>query len=189
MDKEFLKKEIEKLNQLPRNHASFFNWHDKEIKEIGIATDFFVQLEKISDDRLVEIENAEDPPDAKVITQNNEVIGIELTEIVNEKAIEHQIKGDSRYVNEVLKWNKDNTIQEIESIINKKNRLCENVPEVYERKVLLIFTDEPRLESHKIEEYIQGHTWPEANNFDEIYILTGYEPKVGSLVLIKIKGS
>ena len=186
MDKELLKQEIEKLNKLSRNHASFYNWHDKEIKEISIATDFFVQLEKVSDDRLLHIENAEDPPDIKVTTQSHEVIGIELTELVNEKAIGYQIKEDPRYVNELLNWDKEKFIAEVEYIINKKNVLCENFPSGYDRNVLLIFTDEPRLESKTIKGYIENKVWSRENAFDEIYILTGYEPKESSAVLIKL---
>jgi len=187
MDIEVLQKEIEKLNKLPRNHASYFNWHDKEIQEIGIGLDFFQKLEEISGEHLVDIKNAEDPPDVKITTNAGKVIGVEITELVDQKAIEYEIVNDARYSERVIGWNKENTIEATTQIIIKKDRLCRNTPDSYDSLVLLIFTDEPRLVSETLKEYYSDHTWPDTVNINEVYILTGYEPKHGTKCLIRLK--
>lgn len=188
MDLEVIKKCIEEFNKLPRQHANHFNWHVKEIKEIGIAHDFFFQLENVAEDKLVKIDNAEDPPDVRVVTSTGKIMGIEITELVNEKAIELQIKKDEGYVYELLKWDKEYTLSRIQEIINEKNKLCEQIPPDYHLRVLLIHTDEPKLRSRVIKEYIGDHQWPESPSFDEIYLLVGYDPETGRTELIKLKG-
>lgn len=187
MDINSLKMEIEKLNKLPRTHATFFSWHDKEIQEIGIGQDFFQKIEKITGEYLVGINNAEDPPDIMVKTNSGRCIGIEITELVDQKAIEYQIKNDQRYSERVVHWNRENTIHKITEIIEKKDRLCRNLPLHYDLLVLLIFTDEPKLTSDILSQYIEGHQWAETENVDEVYILTGYEPKYQEKRLIRLK--
>lgn len=182
-----LQEEIEKLNKLPRNHADYFNWHDKEIQEIGIGLHFFQKLEEISEEYLVEIKNAEDPPDVKVVTNTGKTIGIEITELVDQKAIEYKIKNDSRYAGRVVGWNKENTINATTNIITKKDYLCGKVPNTYDTLVLLIFTDEPKLPSDTLKKYFEGHNWPETKSFDKVYVLTGYEPQHGTKHLLRLK--
>jgi hypothetical protein len=187
MDMKIVREEIEKLKALQRNHASFYNWHDKEIQELGIAQDFFQKLEEISNDKLVSIKNAEDPPDIGVVTKSGRNIAIEITELVDQKAIEYEIKGDSRYSERVVAWNKENTIEAVTNIINKKDTLCERVPKEYDTTTLLIFTDEPRLTSDNLKEYLKETKWPDTNHINEVYILTGYEPIYDTKCLIKLK--
>ena len=186
MDMEVFQEEIEKLRKLKRNHASFFNWHDQEVQEKGIGMDFFQKLEESSDEYLLNIESAEDPPDVKITTSEGRELGVEITELVDQTAIEYEIKGDPRYCERVVSWNKENTIDLLEAIIIRKDGKCEKVKEKYETLVLLIFTDEPRLESDTLKEYLQGHTWPATTYIDEAYILTGYEPRHGTKCLIRL---
>lgn len=185
--KEKIKEDIEKLNNLPRKHASFYNWHDKKIQEVGLGLYFFQKLEEISCEYLVDIKNAEDPPDVKIVTNQGRTIGVEITELVDQKAIEYQIKNDPRYEERVLSWNHENTIEAITSIIEKKDHLCRDVPTYYNSIFLLIFTDEQRLISDTLKQYVDERIWPETKNINEIFILTGYEPKHGTKCLLKLK--
>jgi hypothetical protein len=179
--------ELEKFKKLPRTHANFFNWHDKEIKEIGIGQDFFQKLEELTGEYLVGIKNAEDPPDVIIKTNSGRCIGVEITELVDRKAIEYQIKNDQRYAERIVHWSRENTIQKITEIIENKDKLCRSIPLHYDLLVLLIFTDEPRLTSDALNQYVEGHHWVETENIEEIYILTGYEAKYNTKKLIKLK--
>lgn len=188
MDIEEFKQIIEEFKKLPRQHANHFNWHVKDVKEIGIAQDFFAQLEKLTEEKLVKIENAEDPPDVRVVTSTGKVMGVEITELVNQKAIELQIKQHESYVYELLKWDKEYTLARIEELINEKNELCRHPPSVYDAMVLLIHTDEPKLRPVTLKGYVSGHEWPDSPSFDGIYVLVGYDPETGGTELIKLKG-
>ncbi|MGK0545057.1 hypothetical protein ACSEE7_06080 [Halomonas cupida] len=186
MDMEEFREEIDKLRNLKRKHASFFDWHDKEAQEKGIGMDFFQKLEESSDEYLLNIESVEDPPDVKITTSKGRELGVEITELVDQAAIEYEIKGDPRYCERIVSWNKENTIELLEAIIVRKDGKCEKVKDRYESLVLLIFTDEPRLESDTLKEYLHEHTWPETMYIDEAYILTGYEPGHGTKCLIRL---
>jgi hypothetical protein len=186
MNMEVFREEIDKLRKLKRNHASYFNWHDKEVQEKGIGMDFFQKLEESSDEYLLKIESAEDPPDVKITTSEGRELGVEITELVDQAAIECEIKGDPRYCERAISWNKENTIDLLEAMIVRKDGKCEKAKDRYESLVLLIFTDEPRLESDTLKEYLHGHKWPETKYIDEAYILTGYEPRYGTKCLIRL---
>ena len=186
MDMKVFKEEIEKLRKLRRNHADFFNWPDQQVQEKVIGLDFFQKLEESSDEYLENIESAEDPPDVKITTSKNRVVGVEITELVDQQAIEYEINGDPRYCERVVSWNRENTLEAMESIISRKDAKCENVPKSYDSMVLLIFTDEPRLKSDTLKDYFLGHQWSEVNNLNEAYILTGYEPEHGTKCLIRL---
>jgi len=175
---------VKKMKEMPRNHASFFEWPDKSIKEIGITQDLFTILEEYSEDYLVNVMPGEDPPDVKVITSKGKTVGIEVTELVNQKAIEYQIKNDPRYYEEVVSWSKSSFNKKLSDIIFKKNILCENKGGNYDELSLLIFTDEPELDSDTIKSYLEGADLGSPKNFKNVYILTGYEPEKSGKVLI-----
>lgn len=177
---------VKNLKEMPRNHAGFFEWPDKAIKEIGVAQDLFSKLEEYSGDYLVNVMIGEDPPDVKVITAKGKTIGIEVTELVNQKAIEYQIKNDPRYHEEVVSWTKDSFNEKLSNIISKKDRLCKNVSKDYDELSLLIFTDEPKLDSDTIESYLEVGGRSHPNSFKNVYMLTGYEPSKSGKVLIEI---
>ena len=177
---------VKKMKEMSRNHAGFFEWPDKSIKEIVIAQDLFSKLEEYSDDYLVNVMPGEDPPDVKVITSKGKTIGIEVTELVNQKAIEYQIKNDPRYHEEVVSWSKSSFNKKLSDIVSKKNRLCKNKGGNYDELSLLIFTDEPKLDSDTIESYLEGADLGSPKNFKNVYILTGYEPNKGGKVLIEV---
>ncbi|KZZ75274.1 hypothetical protein A3765_10660 [Oleiphilus sp. HI0130] len=186
MDEEAYKKQIAKLKELKRSHANHYQWHDKTIKELIIGLDFFAQLEESLGERLINIEPAEDPPDVKITTSKDRVIGVEITELVDQQAIEYSIKGDPRYSEKLVSWNKETTLAALDEIISSKNKKCNQAKENYECLVLLIFTSEPRLVSKNLMEYISGHDWQAQENIDAAYILIGYDPEHGGKSLMQL---
>ena len=187
MDLEFLRTELQKLNELKRNHADYFEWHDKAVKELNIGLAFFRKLEELGSQTLRNIDNAEDPPDVKVTVEGGDIIGVEITELVDQKAIELEIKKDSNYCFHVVGWDEKNTLEAIQRIITEKDSKCRAVPEYYETVSLLIFTDEPKLPIDTLDRYLKSYQPIELKNIDNVYILTGYDPKHGDICLRKIQ--
>ena len=124
-----MQKEFNRLNNLKRNHASFFNDCDQFRQELGVTSNLFNTLGI----GLRNIKPGGDPPDIIVNTQNTGEIGIEVTELVNQKAIESSIRAshENRHrktyfedvkecTNEVCAWNKEIFSEELQEIIVKK---------------------------------------------------------------------
>jgi hypothetical protein len=91
MEKEILQV-LDKCRRLKRGHALFYDWHDKQVKESGIVDDFLdpVNHKGIHDYVSFSIPDT-DPPDAVIYKNNDEEAQLEITELVNQDAIESQI--------------------------------------------------------------------------------------------------
>lgn len=172
---------------MPRKHADFFETVDKGIKELNIAMRFFQLLESQIGEYLVKVQLAGDPPDVAVVTDKGTSFGIEITELVNEKAIGLQIKDrHQQYLMEIISWNSRTLQTKLNKIITSKVGKCTNVEESYDQFVLLIFTDEPRLNSNVIKKFLPEIKLPNFAPFDVVYILTSYEPQNNGYGLIRL---
>lgn len=178
---------LEYMKNRKRKHADYFEANSKVSKEIGVVRDFLDVLCYESDDYYVSLMPASDPPDVKAVMNSGKEIYFEVTELVNEKAIEKQIVESDEYCREILVWDKDKFSQKINEICGLKNKKCQKVFKEGRRVILLLFTDEPRLNSETIRDYLKEFEFDFENFFDDIYILTGYEPVSKGCVAMKIK--
>lgn len=184
MDIKKIQQYIDRTNKLPRKHANFFDSHDKNAKELVIAQDFLQKLGETTGEFYAEPEKAEDPPDFRVKTSADECIGIEITELVDEEAINFDISGNtSDYHEKIMSWDKDKTITRLTEIIREKDQKCSKKQNLYKSIILLIHTDEPELPPDRLKQYINGHNW-DKKGFDKVYILIAYDPKDGKKHLI-----
>ena len=172
---------------MPRKHADFFETVDKGTKELSIAMTFFQLLESQLGEHLVQVQLAGDPPDVAVVTNKGTSFGIEITELVSEKAIGLDIKNKrEQYLTEILSWNANTLQTKLEKIITGKAEKCASIEPTYDNLVLLIFTDEPRLTSDVIRDYLSEIKLPSLSPFDLVYVLTSYEPKINRYGLIQL---
>jgi len=172
--KERFSENIYKNNQLPRKHATFYNSHDTKVKERGIVNLFFSK-----NNREVELEYcSSDPPDVVAIEHDSKKIAIEVTELVSEEAIKKQINGKSKeYLTEILSWNKEKVVDNIDKIIVRKNELFSKCFGQYDSSMLLIHTDEIDIQFEKLYEYLETYNCPK-NSFNEIFLFTSYDPRM-----------
>lgn len=184
--KELIKVSLERLKKLKRKHANSFDWYDKPGKELGITNDFIVQIEKLENITFSNYGLGDDPPDIVLERDDGTKVGMEITELVNQKAIEKDIKRDPTYVEEYLSWDREKTINNISSIIQKKDNLCDRVAMLYEEIILLIHTDEPRLDSDTLKSYIRDTDWPTTKSVKKVYILVAYEPAKKGHTLMRL---
>jgi len=178
---------LAKRKAMVRKHADFFETPDKTTKELLVTQSLFQMLEVETKDHLVSISLAQDPPDVAVVTSLGKNVGVEVTELVNEKAIGLDIKGKRlQYLKEILSWNTETLTQKIQHIISTKAQKCEKLPDGFDELVLLIFTDEPRLNASTIEKLIKETTFSDIEVFQGVYILTSHDPKRQGKGLLKI---
>jgi hypothetical protein len=67
-----------------------YDWPDKTQKELGIARDFNTHYETIVGCAVAKTtprEKGKDPPDIDLSFENGELVGLEITELVDEQAI------------------------------------------------------------------------------------------------------
>lgn len=167
-----------KLKRLKRQHASAFETGNKELKELIVAQDFFSILERKRADKLVSIASAGDPPDILVVTNANNKIGIEITELVNQVSIQHQVADNPVYLYELISWNQETFDTKVQQIIDDKVKACSAITEEYDELILLIFTDEPRLRSRELVRYLEDASFQNLEKFDAVYIMTSYDPVI-----------
>jgi hypothetical protein len=182
-----IKEKVTKYLSIRRKYASFYDWFNrkKNIKEIGITRIFMLEMEKRRESIFHNLsESNQDPPDVLAESFTGNLIGIEVCELVDEETIRKFQKG-----NKVVKnWSKKEVIEKIQNIINcKESKVFFGGP--YEKKILLIHTDEPFLDFEIFEGAISKQHFETTNYFNEIFLFFSYSPKLGCCPYIKIKFS
>ncbi len=182
-----IKEKITKYLSIRRKYASFYDWYNREkkIKEIGITRIFMLEMEKRRESIFHNLsEPNQDPPDVLAESFTGNLIGIEVCELVDEETIRKFQKG-----NKVAKnWSEEEVIKKIQNIINcKESKVFFGGP--YEKKILLIHTDEPFLDFEIFGSTISEHHFVKTYVYDEIFLLFSYSPKLGYYPYIKIKSS
>ena len=155
------------LNQ--RQYASYFNFkNDKPGTEISVIGNWLSA--RYSNPRKIyrAIEHRpppNDPPDIVLITQTAMRHGFEVTEFVDSKTVKrfHQ--------NKTLDW-KEFSETEFHSLINtqifnKSKKIFKGEP--YERKFLIIYSDEPELRSNF--SYLTNFRYNQKTFFDETWFM------------------
>ncbi|EPX4135594.1 hypothetical protein ACW0FU_004123 [Vibrio vulnificus] len=178
---------LTKRKAMVRKHADFFETPDKTTKELLVTQSLFQMLELETKDHLVSVSLAQDPPDVAVVTRSGKKIGVEVTELVNEKAIGFDIKGKRlQYLKEILSWNVETLTAKLQRIISSKAKKCEKLPQGFDELVLLIFTDEPRLNALTIEQFTKDAKFSDIEVFQSVFILTSHDPHKQGKGLLRI---
>ena len=112
-------------NRRERKHADFFDWFDKPTKEFGIAAEFCQQAARqygvaysIADD--VPPDLPRDPPDVVLKDGGGALIGLEITELVNGKAIDAQIQGRPDYFATALAFGVSSAIERLSETVHAR---------------------------------------------------------------------
>lgn len=179
--------EIAKLGK--RCYASFFDNPDKNIKEGTVVAKFLEQLRNTgctldlkSIQRPVnDPSDIEAPPDFEA-TIDGIKTGIEITELVDEDAIRRSIrKGVSSPANALEWWNTEKLTKRINDIIEKKDnpQSAPTLKKTYHKYILLIFTDEPYMDSGSFRKHCDRNKLIATNLITDIYVLFSYEAGFG----------
>ena len=173
---------------IPRQHASFYNWKDKGVKESGIIDEFLDPDNHCGSHSFTRFElERDDPPDAWVIDSDGGRSALEVVELVNEKAIEAQIKKDSQtYREEAARW-KDLAYFErrLNDEISKKDKKCEKLFANGRKVQLLLHSDEIFVLAFYRHHLNQGVELA-ASRFDRVWLLLSYDPKTGKYPLVEL---
>ena len=89
------------------------------------------------------------PPDCEC-SLDGSFSGVEVTELVDQEILERSIRGDRVY----LEWDRQQFLSALQSRIDNKDKSWKGGP--YERRVLVIHTDEFTLDRETVDRFLQG---------------------------------
>jgi hypothetical protein len=96
-----MRQDIERLLDIAartRPYASFFEWPDKERKELGVVEELISGLKSRGGLSLSNLRpHRPDPPDCVCSTENGETVAIEVSEVVCESAVSANARGEKVY--------------------------------------------------------------------------------------------
>ncbi|MDX1508247.1 MAG: hypothetical protein R3358_08200 [Woeseiaceae bacterium] len=186
LDVDEVRKVIADLKRKPRRHANWFEWLDKQGKELGIAQEFVVALERVAGPVAEHVKLGDDPPDIAISLQNGGQISLEITELVNQEAIEAQLSGSADYSRQIFDWDDQKIVSRITKRVREKEMKCRAMASGDSKLALLLHTDEPILSEKDVQEAIQKLGPIESDVFNEIWLIFSYDPKTSSFPLIRL---
>lgn len=171
-----LKRAVDKQRGL----ADFFDYPDRDVKEQGIAADAFaaagLPVEKLTS------RGNEDPPDCEAILYGRRV-GIELTELVDQEAIEKFKK--TKFAYDWAEWTRDEFIGRLRQCIERKDSVASVKGGPYDDYYLIIYSDEWTVASQNIEEELRGMSFP-TRLITHALLLLSYDPRTKSYPVFQL---
>src|SRR5690606_35040917 len=130
-----------------RKHASFFDWPDKRLKELGIVEEL---IEAVGAQGYVLADphtHEPDPPDCVCSDAAGNLVALEVVELVSQDAVERNARGENVY----RWWEPDDIRLAIESLLRRKDeKTFHGGP--YADIAVVIHTDEPVLMADEVRE-------------------------------------
>jgi len=159
-----------------RGYASFHDWPDRDMKEVGVVLDLFESLvhhERKQYSGLRARGQGNDPPDCEAVDCAGRSIGIEVTELVDPVAIHNYKMGHTW---EVADWDSDKFMAFLLQRIRKKDEPSELKGGPYHAYWLVIHCDEPALSVDRVEAFLTNAQSITTRLIDEVFLLLTYVP-------------
>lgn len=155
-----------------RKYANFFDWHNKQRKELGVLEDFVKSLRFRNEAFLSSCQIYEkDPPDCLAYDEKGNIVAFEIVELVSEEAVINSEKGE----NLIHYWENEEVVEKIQSILRKKDRKQFNGGP-YSRIILLIFTDEYTLSYQRCLPIFSSKIFKNISQTNEAFLLFSFDP-------------
>jgi len=179
--------EMEILEQLrearkkARGYADYFGWSsDRDIEEWGVVTCLVESFEKEGKELFTSLKRRgrpNDPPDCEALDSNGHRIAIEVTELVDGKAIKAYKSGA---VHEYADWDTNKFTTSLESLLSRKDSKHSELkePPYHGGYFVVIFTDEPMLDPSTVETYLQSYKFKKLTHITRAFLLVFYDPGI-----------
>jgi hypothetical protein len=161
-----------------RKYASFYEWPDKQIKELGIVQELLQSLAAQGFDLRDPQVHQPDPPDCVCTDGVGNRVALELVELVSQEAIEGNAKGENVY----CWWEPGDIRAEVAKLLNRKDAKKFNGGP-YSDIAVVIHTDEPALTADEAREALTACTFGPFTQVTRAFLLFSYRPGKGHEVL------
>ena len=174
--------DIVKLLATRRKYASFFEWIDKEGKELGVGEELLKELNSSGTLQLSNLKTCTpDPPDLTCENQLGELIAIEITEIVCEKAVRENQKGKDVF----RVWHPGELQDEITNSLRRKDKVSLNGGP-YKKLFVCLFTDEMMLTHEVVSKELARTSFGPFSQITDAFLLFSYQPSTQSYPVIRL---
>jgi hypothetical protein len=156
-----------------RKQNSYWVWPHRPVEERGIASDILRQFGMNVADMLSR-EPGQDPPDC-VATLDGCFSGVEVTELIDRQVVEQNLRqpGSPKYFD----WDNPTFLAALQDRIDAKDRAWQGEP--YERRVLVIHTDEFFLDRDTVDRFLKKAEF-RATFITHAFLGLSYHPSVES---------
>ncbi len=162
-----------------RGYADFFSWPDRSVAEWGIATTFAEAAPAEPGapfGHIVPRGQGNDPPDCEAKDCHGRRIGIEITELVSQRAIE-QVRRSGEPYSLLALWTRELFLAQIADLLAKKDAKTLKDPP-YDEYIVLIHTAEMYLPAATVDGWLSGHRFPAPKQVSRAYLLLSYDAHV-----------
>ncbi len=162
---------IQALNR-GRRYASFFEWPDKDLKELGVVEELVASIAACDALELHEPRiNRPDPPDCVCSGACGTRVAVEVAEIVCQRAAALNAQGHNVYRN----WYPGELEPHIATrLANKDSKQFHGGP--YDEVLICLFTDEPALTSEFAGSELAQTRFGPFRQITRAYLLFSYDP-------------
>ena len=172
---------MEQARRQNRGYADFFGWASKrDYEELNVVRALDQAL--ASNDQqmfhdIVSRGRGNDPPDCEALTFKNRRAAIEVTELVDGKAIQAYKKGEK---DSLANWSCTHFASVLTGLIQRKDTRYEYLkgapyPGGY---YVVVFSDEPCLTRGKVDDYLNRIALPRPRHINRVYLLLSYDPDI-----------
>ncbi len=174
-----LAKEIKEAIAEGRGYSDAFGWPpDRDLEEYGVVKIFCEILEKenhsfIDSNSIMSRGRGNDPPDCEAKDFKGNPVGIEVTELVDPQAI---IAFKNNQVYKWADWDKTKLTDAINNRLDAKNCPGRIKGGPYKSYILIMYTDEPILNSNYIKSLLKGYCFAKRNLIDRAFLLIFFDP-------------
>jgi hypothetical protein len=156
-----------------KGYATFFDWPNKATKEKGVVRALLDAMDAKGESHgIAHLKTSPvDPPDCIGVLTNGELVGFEVTELVDQKTVEMNPRGRGAW----KEWPSSELIEKLKQIARKKDsKHFQGGP--YSKIVLVIHTDEPMVRSADCDSILRGQVFGRCRQITEVYLLLSYAP-------------
>lgn len=171
--------------QKQKKYANFWDWPDKQVKERGNVSDLLKSIEAEQGSHGVVKLRSNPPhitPDCVGTIIDGKLIGFEVTELVDQEAVELNETGHRVW----KKWNHEELREKIRSIVTEKDRKTFQGGE-YHSIVLIIYTDEPFLRPEDCAKAFTSEGLGSCQQITDVFLLFSYSRRKGSYTFLRLE--
>jgi hypothetical protein len=170
-----------------RGYAEYWEWaidkRQAELHAARVLSNYLLRDHQRGEKaRLEIIEN--DPPDTLLVLANGRRIGIEVTELVDEKAIRkanRKKRAGLPFDYDCANWNSNRATQSLLSQIAAKDVKLASASEAYDELLLVIVTDETMMDESTAALAVSGVSIS-TRFFDRAFLVLSYHPAADKLI-------
>jgi len=180
-----MRQDIERLLEIAartRPYASFFEWPDKEQKELGVVEELINELKTREGWNLGNLRpHRPDPPDCVCKSEDGKTVAIEVSEVVCESAASRNARGEKVY----RVWQPGELSEAISARLTEKDKKTFHGGP-FDSIVVCLFTDEPALTHEVASRELASQLFGPLRQVSAAFLLFSYDPGTRTYPFIRL---